>query len=366
VPRTLHSWDLLIPVVLFALGALGVVLIHTASGPAGPDGIPEFGGPAARQLAYLAVALLVFIVAVAVPYHVWSEFAGIIYLAGIALLVLTVTVGHEANGARSWLVAGPFRLQPSEPSKISTALFAASYVASRGAVDHPRRLTILALAIAVPVGLIVLQNDLGTALTFMPLFAVLAFAGGIPARVILVLAIIGALALPVMWVSVLEDYQKERILTVFDPSRDPSDSGWQIHQSRIAVGSGEVTGKGLYSGTQGPLRFLPEAHTDFIFAVLAEQAGFLGVLAVLLAYFLLIWGALQAAVLSRDALGMYLCLGIAAVWCFQIFLNVGMVAGLVPTIGIPLPVLSSGGSSMVTTFFAFGLVVNVRQRRLVN
>jgi rod shape determining protein RodA len=224
----------------------------------------------------------------------------------------------------------------------------------------------LLLVIALPMGLIVLQPDMGTALTFFPLFAVLAFAGGIRMRVVVALVVLALLAVPLLWTSVLHDYQKERILTTLDPTRDPTDSGWQVTQSRMAVGSGKIFGKGPGAMTQGRLKYLPEAHTDFVFAVLAEQAGFLGVVFALLLFFLLLWRTLEAAHLARDPLGMYICLGVAAIWSFQIFVNAGMVTGTIPTIGIPFPLLSYGGSSLVTTAFAFGLVVNVRMRRFVN
>lgn len=358
--------DFLVPALLVLLGLLGVVLIHSATLPAQEGAAGGLAGPGARQLLFLAVAVAAFLLAVVVDYHVWAEFSWLVYGLAILSLVLVLAVGHEANNARAWFMLGPIRLQPAEPAKVATILFAGAYVASRGSVQRWGPLLGLLLIVALPVGLIVLQPDMGTALTFFPLFAVLAFAGGIRMRVIVALVILALLAVPLLWTTVLHDYQKERILTTLDPTRDPTDSGWQVTQSRMAVGSGKILGKGPGAMTQGRLKFLPEAHTDFVFAVLAEQTGFLGVVFALLLFFLLIWRTLEAAHLARDPLGMYICLGVAAIWTFQIFVNAGMVTGRIPTIGIPFPLLSYGGSSLVTTAFAFGLVVNVRMRRFVN
>jgi rod shape determining protein RodA len=360
------SSDFLVPGLLLLLGLLGVVLIHSATLPALEGAEGGFHGPGARQLVFLGIAVVAFLIAAAVDYHIWAEFSWLVYAAALLSLGLVLAVGHEANSVRGWFSLGPILIQPAETAKVATLLFAAAYVASRGSVQRWGPLLGLLLIVALPVGLIVLQPDMGTALTFVPLFAVLAFAGGIRMRVVVALVVVALLAVPVLWTSVLRDYQKERILTTLDPTRDPKDSGWQVMQSRIAVGSGEILGKGPGAMTQGRLKFLPEAHTDFVFAVLAEQTGFLGVVFALLLFFLLIWRTLESAHLARDPLGMYICLGVAAIWSFQIFVNAGMVTGMIPTIGIPFPLLSYGGSSLVTTAFAFGLVVNVRMRRFVN
>ena len=234
--ESIISSDFLVPALLLLLGLLGVVLIHSATLPAQEGAGGGFAGPGARQLLFLGVAAIAFLLAVVVDYHVWAEFSWMVYGVAILSLVLVLLIGHEANNARAWFILGPIRIQPAEPAKVATLLFAGAYVASRGSVQRWGPLLGLLFVVALPVGLIVLQPDMGTALTFLPLFAVLAFAGGIRMRLIVALVIIALLALPVIWTSVLMDYQKARILTVFDPTLDPTDSGSQVTQSRMAVG----------------------------------------------------------------------------------------------------------------------------------
>jgi rod shape determining protein RodA len=214
--------------------------------------------------------------------------------------------------------------------------------------------------------LIARQPDLGTAITFLPLIGVAALLGGMRVRTILVLVMIPILALPLFWNHYLKDYQKVRVLTFLDPARDPKGAGYQVIQSRIAVGSGGLTGKGFLEGTQGQLKFLPAQHTDFIFALLAEERGFVGTLVVLSLYFVVIYRCIAIARAARDLLGVYLAMGMAALFACQVLINIGVVLGLMPTTGVPLPLMSYGGSSLFTTLTGMGLVLNVWMRRLVN
>jgi rod shape determining protein RodA len=219
---------------------------------------------------------------------------------------------------------------------------------------------------AVPLLLITRQPDLGTAVTLLPILLVVTYAAGMPTRYLTILVILGVLMAPFAWRFGLEDYQRERIETFLDPEQDPRGAGYQQIQARITVGSGGPWGKGFMQGTQGQLRFLPVAHNDFIFSVLAEEQGFAGVIVSLGLYLFVILRALDAARLAKDRLGAYLVLGVLSTFTFQIVYNISMSAGLVPVKGLTLPLMSYGGSSLIATLAGFGLILNVRMRRFTN
>jgi len=218
----------------------------------------------------------------------------------------------------------------------------------------------------IPVALIAKEPDLGTAVTLLPIFLAVAYLAGMRMRVLGIICLCAALAAPVAWKFALKDYQKSRISTFLDPSQDAKGAGYQQIQARITVGSGGLSGKGFQQGTQGQLRFLPVAHNDFIFSVLAEEQGFAGVLVALGLYLFVILRALEAATLAKDRLGSYLVLGVLASFTFQVVYNITMSAGLAPVKGLTLPLMSYGGSSMIATLAGFGLVLNVRMRRFTN
>ncbi len=348
---------------LLALGAVGVLAVASATDSKTGS---FFGGPGFKQLVYLFIGVAIYYLVQKIDYHDWADVAYLLYAGGALVLLALPFLVRPIGGARSWIDLGIVRLQPSEPMKTVVVLACAALLgAGVGKLDF-FRLVRLGLLVAIPVVLIALQPDMGTAVTFIPMFLAMAWLAGIRPRVLLVLALIGALALPVLWFGVLKPYQKERVLTVFDPSRDPTGSGYQVIQSRISVGSGGVAGKGLFRGSQSRLDFLPARETDFVLAVIAEELGFFGVLAVFGLYLSLFFRTFQTAALAQDRLGTFLAVGVASLWAGQIFINTGMVTGILPTIGVPLPVLSYGGSSLVATFLAFGLVSSVRAGRYVN
>ncbi|MCI0460293.1 MAG: rod shape-determining protein RodA [Gemmataceae bacterium] len=330
-----------------------------------------YGSPAhdlfRRQLVWLLVGVALMLVIAVVDYHTWAEFSALLYGLSMLVLLLTPFLARPISGARSWLEVGHFRLQPSEAAKLTTLLAAAAYLARKKSQGlRLQHQVILSGIVLLPVGLTLLQPDLGTATTYLPLFAVLVWLSGIRMRTLVILGLLAVLALPVLWSQFLLEHQRERVLSFLDPSRDPKGSGYQAMQSKIAVGSGGLWGKGLFSGTQSQLKFLPEQHTDFIFAVLAEEGGFLGSFSVLTLYFVLIARLIQAARTARDRLGIYLCMGAAGIMGAQIFANIGVVIGLLPTAGIPLPLMSYGGSSLIATLCTIGMVINVHWRRFVN
>jgi rod shape determining protein RodA len=302
-----------------------------------------------------------------VDYRSLADKSHWIYLGILLLLMYVLFFGAVRGGSRRWIDLGVVNLQPSEFAKAALALVLAKFFGEsrRGAITR-EDLAIAAAITAVPLLLIARQPDLGTAVTLIPVVFAIAYVAGMSMRIVGILALVGVLVAPVAWKFALKDYQRERISTFLDPAQDAKGAGYQQIQARITVGSGGLWGKGFTKGTQGQLRFLPVAHNDFIFSVLAEEQGFAGVLVTLGLYLFVILRALEAARLAKDRLGAYLVLGVLASFTFQVIYNVTMSAGLAPVKGLTLPLMSYGGSSMIATLAAFGLILNVRMRRFTN
>lgn len=358
--RHLGSVDWAMLLAALALPAIGLVVIYSAT-----TGTPN-AGAFERQLVWLGLGLAAMTVALVVDYHTLAEFSWVLYGGAAVLLVAVLAFGRVVNASKSWLGIGGVQFQPSELAKIATILVVATYlgresVRGLGFV----RFSALCGLVGFPVLLIMQQPDLGTAATFVPLLAGAAFLAGLRVRTIIALLLIAALALPIVW-GHLKPYQKERVRIVLEPARDPKGAGYQLIQSLIAVGSGGVAGKGFLSGTQGQLQFLPEQHTDFIMAVLAEERGFIGSAIVLGLYFLLFYRCVATARAARDRTGAFLAMGVACVYGGQALINIGVVLGILPTTGVPLPLMSYGGSCLVSALIGVGLVMNVWMRRLVN
>jgi len=318
-----------------------------------------------RQLMALGVGGGVIAVVVAIDYRHVERFALAIYAAIMLLLVATLVIAPELRGARAWLFGG--RFQPSELAKIGMVIALARWFHRNppSELTHLRQLGPPALIASLPVALILLQKDMGVAvltalvaMTFAPLVRIRArsWAG---------VAVVAALGLVALWNFGLKDYQQERILDFVDPSRDPLSSGYQAMQSRIAVGSGGFFGKGWLDGTQTQLRFLPTQHTDFAYSVLAEEWGFVGSVFVLGTYLAMLWWGLWIARNSRDDFGAMLAVGLVGTLFWPAVINVAMVLGLAPVIGVPLPLFSYGGSALVTSCLALGLLLSISMRRYV-
>jgi rod shape determining protein RodA len=359
--RRLASLDLPLLGAALALVALGTLAVASATLES-----PGTEGLWRMQLVWLALALVGAAVVTAVDYRVWAGVALLLHGAVVAALVAVLLIGREVGGNRSWLDLGLVRIQPSEIAKWTTCLVLAIYLAQsvRESLGL-RQLIVIGTLTGVPVVLIALQPDLGTALIFIPIFLGALLMGGVRWKVILIVLLVGLLLAPVLWLT-LENYQRERILTVFDPGRDPSGYGYQVRQSKIAIGSGGLAGKGLFQGTQSQLNFLPAQHTDFVLSVVAEELGFVGVLVALGLFYVLFYRGIAAALSAQDRLGTYVCMLVVAWIAGQMAVNVGMVLGRLPTIGVPLPLLSYGGSSLVSTLAGIALILNVRSRRFVN
>lgn len=324
-----------------------------------------------KQLAFVGVGIVAMFVIASVDYHTISEHIPWLYLGSIAVLIYTPLAARRIAGAKSWIDLGPVNIQPSEIVKMVTVVAVARYLADLHVDRYMDLKQILKAAVlcAIPIGLIVLQPDYGTALTYLPILGVGIFLRGIRPAAIIASVLVVALAIPTSWLFLrgfLKDHQKERIETFLDPESDKAGKGFQVYQSKIAIGSGGFLGKGLFRGSQNQLGFLPARHTDFILSVVGEELGFLGVIVTLGLLSFVLLRSLFNAQTARDNLGLFIILGVVGIYFFHIIVNVAMVIGFFPVIGIPLPFMSYGGSSIVTAFVGLGLVISVRRRRYVN
>jgi rod shape determining protein RodA len=320
-----------------------------------------------KQIIWIGAGMLLMWIATAIDYHALMQHVTAFYILSVVLLLVVLLVGKQAFGSTRWIPIAPgIHLQVSEFVKLVIILLVARFMTELHGDSLEARdlLKVLAL-IAVPMLLVVKEPDLGTSLTYLPILGVGAVLAGLNWRYLAAAAIIVVLILPV-GIHFLKPYQKARLVSFLDPERDPKGTGYQVIQSRIAVGAGGMWGKGVNQGTQTQLRFLPVPHTDFIFSAFAEEHGFVGVVVVLALYFMLLMQIVKNAQTAPDRAGMYICMGVAALLLFHVLVNVGMVVGRMPVTGIPLPLMSAGGSSMLSIFIMLGLVNNVRLRRFVN
>ncbi len=357
--RLYHHLDWLLLGAVLTLAIVSCAQIYSATG--GPTRIYY------TQMYGIVAGLVAMAVCLSVDYRSLAEKSHWVYIGIIALLVYVWLFGAVRGGSRRWIMLGPVNLQPSEFAKVAVALVLAKFFGElRRSRPSKGDLLTAGMLTVVPLLLIVRQPDLGTAVTLIPILLLIAYVAGMPVRIFGILALAGVLAAPVVWTFALKDYQKSRVLMFLDPSQDARGAGYQQIQARITVGSGGLWGKGFTKGTQGQLRFLPVAHNDFIFSVLAEEQGFAGVLVALGLYLFVIVRALEAARLAKDRLGAYLVVGLLGSFTFQVIYNITMSAGLAPVKGLTLPLMSYGGSSMIATLAGFGLILNVRMRRFTN
>ncbi len=319
-----------------------------------------------KQMWWVLAGCLLALVVSQLDYHVILGLAPWLYVGSVVSLVGLLAAGHRVAGARRWLHLGGLTFQVSEMAKLVIIISVAAYFAERRDKHVSwKDLVFLGLLAGLPAVLVAVEPDLGTALTFVPIVGVAVLLTGIRARQVVALGLLGALMLPAGW-HFLRPYQRERLATFVHPSDDLQGSGYQVTQSKIAIGSGGFWGKGMGSGTQGQLGFIPVSHADFILASFAEEQGFIGTLLVLLLYLGLVLRLLDGAQLAGDRAGALLIAGLASVVFFQVAVNAGMMIGLIPTAGIPLPLMSQGGSSVLFTFLGLGLATAVKMRRFVN
>ena len=354
------DWPLIIAII--ALCSLGVLMIYSTTF----DPTRGTARMYATQLYAIVIGMGALVFMLSIDYRTFTDKSHLIYIGVCALLLYVMFFGMVQMGARRWIPLRVFNLQPSEFAKIAVALVLAKFYGENRGAPSWTDLAIGGALTAVPLLLIAKEPDLGTAVTLMPVFLAVAYLAGMRMRILGLMFLCLLLAAPVAWKFALKDYQESRVSTFLDPSQDAKGAGYQQIQARITVGSGGLSGKGFRQGTQGQLRFLPVAHNDFIFSVLAEEQGFAGVLVALGLYLFVILRALEAARLAKDRLGSYLVLGVLASFTFQVVYNITMSAGLAPVKGLTLPLMSYGGSSMIATLAGFGLILNVRMRRFTN
>ncbi len=319
-----------------------------------------------KQLVWFGVGLVAMVVAFLFNYKLLDRWAPTLYIICILLLVAVLFMGKYAGGSKRWLILGPVSIQPSELVKLSVILILARYF-SKDAYTRGftlRELIRPALAILIPFVLIVRQPDLGTAMLVMLIAGSITLFVKIERRSLIALIVSGAVLVPLVWF-VLKPYQQQRILVFLNPDNDPLRAGYHIIQSKIAIGSGMLTGKGYLKGTQNALSFLPEEHTDFIFSVLAEEWGFIGSLVLVLLFLIFIFWGLNVAIACREPFGTIVAVGVTAMIFWQSIINIGMAMGLMPVVGVPLPFISYGGSSVLTTAIGIGLLLNVSMRRFL-
>jgi len=346
-----------------AIVSLSIILLYSATSERleGPSGMHL------KQLVWAVIGLVSMFAVLCIDYQTLCRHAYVLYGALLVSLVIVLLFGRVVNGSQRWLVLGPWHVQTSELAKPVLILVLARYFtehtpAGTAALTF-RALLVPVLLVGPPFVLIVKQPNLSTAMVLVVLLCVMALMIGLRRTTLTTLLLLGVGVLPLAWTMVLKDYQRERLVTLLNPQPDLLGAGYHSWQSKIAIGSGGLWGKGLLAGTQSRLSFLPERHTDFIFAVLAEEVGFVGVVLLLCLFGCLLVHGFSIAYRSRDRLGALVATGVVTMLAAQIFLNIGMTIGLVPIIGLPLPLMSYGGSSLVMTFLCLGLLMNVRMRR---
>ena len=357
--RSFRDFDWPLLAVALIICALGVLQIYSATHDT------RWQDAWWKQIIWIAIAMGLMWIASSIDYHTLLGQIPLMYGLSIASLIAVLGVGRLVFGSRRWIHILGFNFQISEFVKLVIILMVARYLSELKS-DRVRARDLLKLGglVGIPVALVMYQPDLGTGLTYLPILAAGILIAGIRWYYLAAIVLVGALALPVGWLF-LKDYQRTRLVTFVEPSRDPRGAGYQVIQSKIAVGDGGMWGRGVTRGTQTQLRFLPVPHTDFIFSAFAEEHGFVGVVVVLGLYFLLLMQIVQNAQMAPDRSGMYICMGVATLLLFHLLVNVGMVVGRMPVTGIPLPLMSSGGSNMFSVFMMLGLVNNVRLRRFV-
>ncbi|MGH8688638.1 MAG: rod shape-determining protein RodA [Burkholderiales bacterium] len=355
--RLVEGIDPALFAVALALSLLGLAVLYSAS----YENVSRVG----TQVANLGLGIAAMWAVAQVPPQTLARFALPAYAVGLALLVAVALGGEVVNGARRWLNLGLMRFQPSELMKVAMPMMLAWYFHRNEGAIRWRDYALAGLLVAVPVALIVRQPDLGTALLVAAAGFYVIFFAGIGWKLLAGLALLALASLPPLW-GLLHDYQRRRILTLFDPSQDPLGAGYHTIQSTIAVGSGGIAGKGWLNGSQSHLEFIPERHTDFIFAVFSEEFGLIGNLVLLTLYALLLARCLSIAASAATLYGRLLAASLTLVFFTYIFVNMGMVAGILPVVGVPLPFISYGGTAMLMLFISIGMLMSInRHRKLV-
>lgn len=355
------NFDFALLLSVLGILAYGFAMIYSAS-----SGGREGAGYVEKQIIWAVLGFILAVIVASIDHAIYHRYAGKIYFLTVILLLAVLKLGDASKGAQRWIGFGWFRIQPSEFAKIALIIVLAVFLVSR--IDRVRSFATFAESFAylsVPMLLIFKQPDLGTSMVLMAIWVTIVFVAGTDLRNILIFAAVGVVLALAAWniPGVMKDYQKQRVITFVNPAADPLGSGYHVNQSRIAIGSGQLLGKGFLKGTQRQLRFIPEQHTDFIYTVVAEELGFAGASGLLLLYFILLWRGLTIMSAAEDSTGRLLTAGVVGMFLFHVFVNIGMTLGIMPVVGVPLPLFSYGGSSLMANMMAIGLLEGVSMRR---
>jgi rod shape determining protein RodA len=361
--RGLDTFDWCFLGVILAIIFAGILSIYSVTKAQSTTGFPVY----LKQATWMVVGLLAFLVAAGIDYHKLARYSYLLYGIGLILLIIVLVGGKTSRGSQRWIPLGPFVVQPSEFIKVPLILTLAAYYGTACRQGWVRRLIVPALIVLPGFLLILKQPDLGSSLGFLAIFLIVVLTVGMKSKAFGFMILAALMLFPFAWGGVwgsLHGYQQDRILSFVDPNSDPGGKGYHGLQSRIAIGSGQLVGKGLHGGTQTQFKFLPEGHTDFVFAVFAEEWGFIGSVILLSLYIILFLMGLEIALKAKDMVGALLAVGVVAMIAFGVVVNISMTSGLAPVVGIPLPLMSYGGSAMVVNLTALGLLLNVKRRRL--
>lgn len=359
--RLLRNFDITLLLVALAILPFGCLMIYSAS-KGGSAGLSHVQ----RQLMWVPLGLIVGAIAASLDCSVFQRIAGKLYWINLFLLAGVLVAGMSSKGAQRWIGYGPIRVQPSEFAKVILIIALASFLVKRiDTIRTSRTFVASLLYLSVPILLVFKQPDLGTSLVLLGIWMTMLFVMGTDVRNILVfIAVCAVGGYAVFHIpGVLKDYQKNRLISFVNPDADPRGSGYQVTQSRIAIGSGQLTGKGFLRGTQREARFVPEQHTDFIFTVVGEELGFVGCAALLALYFTLVWRGLDIMAATEDSMARAIAAGVVGMFVFHIVVNIGMTLGIMPVTGVPLPMFSYGGSSLLANMVAIGLLEGISMRR---
>ena len=356
--RFLKNFDFTLLLATLAIIASSCAMIFSAS--SGGAGLVE------KQVMWAILGLIGAAVVASIDHTLYHRYVGKFYIIMIFALIAVLKLGHSAKGAQRWIGVGSFQVQPSEFAKIIMIIALAVFLVRRQEESRSMKTFLHSLAyLAVPTLLIFKQPDLGTSLVLFSIWIVMIFVMGTDIKNILLFAGVGLVFGLVAWNTpgLLKDYQKNRVITFVDPTADPLGSGYHVTQSRIAIGSGQMLGKGFMKGTQRELNFIPEQHTDFIFTVVGEETGFVGAAGLVLLYLVILWRGLNIMAATEDATGRAIAAGVVGMFLFHIFINLGMTLGVMPVTGVPLPMFSYGGSSLMANMMAIGLLEGISMRR---
>lgn len=352
--KKLEKLNWLLVFMIMILASIGFLMLYSAAGG-------SFKPWLIKQLTFFSIFFLVMIIIAITDIRIWFKLSYLSYAIALSMVIFVNIMGHNAMGATRWFRVGSIAVQPSEIMKICTVFALSRYFYNIEAdkIGKIRFLIIPILLIIIPAALIFLQPDLGTAVILTIVGISILFLAGVRLWKFIIVGIMGVIAIPFLWIFFLYDYQKQRILTFLNPDSDPLGSGYNIIQSKIAIGSGGITGKGYLKGTQGQLNFLPEKQTDFIFTMLSEELGLIGSLSTIIIYSVIIGIGIYIAMTTRHQYGRLLVMGIINIFFVHMFVNIGMVTGILPVVGAPLPLISYGGTITASMLIGFGLILNV-------